>query len=86
MMAAPCQDVDIRLADLLAEAASLAAWAEVRVRGLALDSRGVASGDLFVALPGAHRDGRDFIAAAAAAGAVAVLAEAKDLATYIDLR
>ncbi len=38
------------------------------------DSRKVTAGGLFLALPGANTDGRDFAAAAAAAGAVAVLA------------
>jgi UDP-N-acetylmuramoyl-tripeptide--D-alanyl-D-alanine ligase len=37
------------------------------------DSRAVAPGDLFVALPGERVDGHDFVAAAAAAGAVAAL-------------
>ncbi len=36
------------------------------------------AGDVFVAVPGARVDGRDFIAQAVAAGAVAVLAEAWD--------
>jgi len=38
------------------------------------DSRRINSGDLFLALPGAHADGHDFAATAVAAGAVAVLA------------
>lgn len=42
------------------------------VTGLCLDSRAVAPGDLFFALPGLRRDGRDFIAQAVARGAVAV--------------
>ena len=45
------------------------------VSGLQLDSRQVRTGDLFLALPGALYDGRDFIGDAVAAGAVAVLAE-----------
>jgi UDP-N-acetylmuramoyl-L-alanyl-D-glutamate--2,6-diaminopimelate ligase len=39
------------------------------------DSRHLAHGDVFVAYPGERRDGRDFIAAAIAAGAAAVLWE-----------
>ncbi|MDA1010753.1 MAG: UDP-N-acetylmuramoyl-tripeptide--D-alanyl-D-alanine ligase, partial [Chloroflexi bacterium] len=39
-----------------------------------IDSRQATAGDLFVALPGAHADGHDFAAAAAAAGAQAILA------------
>ena len=34
-----------------------------------IDSRKVRSGDLFLALPGEHADGHDFVGAAAAAGA-----------------
>ncbi|SNS46892.1 UDP-N-acetylmuramoyl-tripeptide--D-alanyl-D-alanine ligase [Geodermatophilus pulveris] len=42
------------------------------------DSRTVAPGDLFVALPGERVDGHDFLPAAAAAGAVAALATRPD--------
>lgn len=45
------------------------------VRGIAYDSRKVAPGTLFVAIPGFHRDGHAFAAEAAAKGAVAVVAE-----------
>ncbi|WP_261562367.1 UDP-N-acetylmuramoyl-tripeptide--D-alanyl-D-alanine ligase [Frankia tisae] len=44
------------------------------VRGVAVDSRQVGVGTLFVALVGARSDGHDFAAAAVAAGAPAVLA------------
>ena len=44
-----------------------------RVRRGAVDSRGVAPGALFVALPGERTDGHRFIGAAVAAGAAAVL-------------
>jgi UDP-N-acetylmuramoyl-L-alanyl-D-glutamate--2,6-diaminopimelate ligase len=43
---------------------------------LVADSRRVQRGDVFVAFPGAHADGRDFIAQAVARGAKAVIAEA----------
>jgi len=49
----------------------------VNVERLALDSRRVAPGDVFLALPGAHADGRRFIADALARGAAAVLYEAR---------
>lgn len=54
---------------------------QLRQRGieptrLTADSRRVAPGDVFVAYPGAHVDGRDFIAQAVARGAAAVIAEA----------
>ncbi len=49
--------------------------ADIAVTGLALDSRKVAHGDLFVALPGTQADGYQFIDAAIRAGAVAVLVD-----------
>ncbi len=52
-----------------------AALAGLQVRGVAYDSRRVGPGSLFVAVPGAHVDGHDFIAAAATAGAVAAIVE-----------
>ncbi len=48
---------------------------ETQVRGVALDSRAVEPGTLFVAVPGARSDGHDFAEQAAAAGAVAVIGE-----------
>ncbi len=41
--------------------------------GVSIDSRTVASGDLFVAIAGPHFDGHDFAAAALAAGAAAAI-------------
>ncbi len=46
----------------------------VPITGLTADSRKVAPGFLFAALPGSHADGRKFIADAVASGAAAVLA------------
>ena len=45
------------------------------VSGLTEDSRDVRPGWLFVALPGAHVDGHQFVAAAAAGGALAAIVE-----------
>lgn len=45
--------------------------------GLAVDSRTLASGEVFLAYPGARRDGRDFIPSALQRGAAAVLWERK---------
>lgn len=45
------------------------------VRGLAYDSRNVAAGDLFFAVPGIHVDGHDFLRDAIAAGAVGAVVE-----------
>ncbi|MCV2491986.1 UDP-N-acetylmuramoyl-tripeptide--D-alanyl-D-alanine ligase [Geodermatophilus sp. YIM 151500] len=53
----------------------------VRVRGrVTVDSRTVAPGDLFVALPGERVDGADFLPAAAAAGAAVALTSRPDAA------
>ncbi|MEA2597968.1 MAG: UDP-N-acetylmuramoyl-L-alanyl-D-glutamate--2,6-diaminopimelate ligase [Thermomicrobiales bacterium] len=46
-----------------------------RVTGMQYDSRLIAPGDLFVAIPGGHFDGHAFISDAVARGAVAVMAE-----------
>ncbi|SDM60001.1 UDP-N-acetylmuramoyl-tripeptide--D-alanyl-D-alanine ligase [Geodermatophilus siccatus] len=48
------------------------------VTGVTVDSRAVAPGDLFVAVPGERVDGHDFLGAAAAAGAVAALTTRPD--------
>jgi UDP-N-acetylmuramoyl-L-alanyl-D-glutamate--2,6-diaminopimelate ligase len=47
----------------------------VRVTGLAVDSRSLVAGEVFLAYPGARHDGRNFIADALARGAAAVLWE-----------
>ena len=52
-------------------------WAAIKamtVTGLSADSRRIEPGHLFAALPGSRHDGRDFIDAAVAQGAIAVLA------------
>lgn len=54
--------------------------ANVLIRGLACDSRAVKPGMLFAAIPGHAQNGRDYIGAAVAQGAVAVLvADAADV-------
>ena len=65
------------LADLLFETKVLETIGDptVEIRGIAIDHRQVRPDDLFVALPGQHRDGREFIPQAVAAGAAAVLCE-----------
>jgi UDP-N-acetylmuramoyl-L-alanyl-D-glutamate--2,6-diaminopimelate ligase len=45
----------------------------IDVRGVTEDSRAVAPADLFVAVPGLHVDGHDFLPAAEAAGAAAAI-------------
>lgn len=61
------------LGDLLPEIG--APLANLPVTGLALDSRLVRAGNVFLAYPGEHVDGRLFIDQALANGAVAVIAE-----------
>jgi UDP-N-acetylmuramoyl-L-alanyl-D-glutamate--2,6-diaminopimelate ligase len=46
---------------------------DITITGLTVDSRAVKPGNLFAALPGNHVDGRNYIAQAIEAGAVAVL-------------
>lgn len=68
----------MRLADLLSEEleglAGAADFGTTDITGLTCDSRKVRPGFLFAAFPGAHADGREFIAEALGRGAVAVLA------------
>ncbi len=47
----------------------------VEVRGVAYDSRRVRRGALFVAVPGQHANGHDYVGAAASAGAAAAVVE-----------
>jgi UDP-N-acetylmuramoyl-L-alanyl-D-glutamate--2,6-diaminopimelate ligase len=56
---------------------------ETRVSGLSYDSRRVAAGDLFTALPGLHTDGHRFIEQAIRRGAGAVLHQ-EELGGYRD--
>jgi UDP-N-acetylmuramoyl-L-alanyl-D-glutamate--2,6-diaminopimelate ligase len=66
-----------RLSDLLRREVA----ADPVIEGVTADSRKVKPGWLFAALPGAAADGRDFVPAALAAGAAAVIAEAPVKAT-----
>jgi len=61
----------VRLSDLASGIAQIPT--DLEIVGLASDSRAVRAGFLFAALPGVKADGRTFIDAAVAAGAVAVL-------------
>ena len=74
------------MALLLHNAADATAWLLDRVRPagfgtLRTDSRQVRPGDAFIAWPGYATDGRQFVTAALAAGAVACLVEAEGLDT-----
>ena len=61
----------------ISDMSARAAWqalSDMEIAGITADSRQVAPGDLFVALPGHRVDGRRYIADAVARGAVAILA------------
>ena len=64
----------MRLTDMLSRAGITAPFPPVPITGLTADSRLVAPGYLFAALPGTQSDGRRFIAAAVQKGAAAILA------------
>ncbi|UUR07751.1 UDP-N-acetylmuramoyl-L-alanyl-D-glutamate--2,6-diaminopimelate ligase [Sphingomonas glaciei] len=64
----------MRLTDLVDASALDAAAADVEVTGFAIDHRKVAPGTVFGAFRGSARNGEDYIDAAIAAGAVAVIA------------
>ena len=66
----------MRLSELLQAVgeAPIGAGDDVEVAGIAIDSRRVRPGDLFVALAGAHTDGRRHVAEAVARGARGVIA------------
>jgi UDP-N-acetylmuramoyl-tripeptide--D-alanyl-D-alanine ligase len=68
--------IEMRLAEVAAVTGGRLhrATGEERVASVEFDSRAVAPGALFLALPGERADGHDFAAAAVAAGASAVLA------------
>ena len=66
----------MRLGDLLAGYADPGALADLRVRGLSLDSRTIKAGDLHVALRGGREHGIAHAASALEHGAAAVIAEA----------
>ena len=61
--------------EIAAVAGGTASGPDATVTGVAIDSRAVAPGDLFVALPGERTHGAKFAATALAAGAAAVLLE-----------
>ncbi len=65
----------MKLRELLSEDEAGARFADVEIKGIAADSRKVAAGFLFAAIPGAKADGLSFIDKAVAAGAAAIIAE-----------
>ena len=69
--------LEIKLSDLLQDIAHVDAEHDCLITGIAIDSRVVKRGDLFLAYGGAVSDGRDFIVEAIHKGAIAVLCEWK---------
>jgi len=65
--------MDLTLKAAAAAAQGEAFGADVRLRGLGLDSRRVRAGELFVALAGDHVDGHDYVEEAGRQGAAAAL-------------
>ena len=63
------------LGALLAGLATVESRDERDIHGLSLDSRRVSANDLFIAVPGEERDGRDYIPQAVQNGAVALACE-----------
>ncbi len=60
---------------LAAGSGSAAAGGAVQVAGIEFDSRQARAGSVFVAVPGEHSDGHDFVSSAVALGAAAVVVE-----------
>ena len=77
--------MNARLSDLLAGIATIDPARDVIVNGLALDSRQIKSGDVFVALQGATSHGITFAPSALASGASMVLTEAPPPAVFKNL-
>ena len=65
----------LRLSDIARSLELASHCGDVTVTGLAIDSRLVEPGDLFVAIAGQRVDGHDYISSAIARGAVAVVSE-----------
>ena len=69
----------MKLRDLFSDDARMdSRAAALEIRGIAMDSRAVKSGDLFFALSGSKTDGARFFDAAIARGAVAVASDHPD--------
>lgn len=77
--AIPIKDILTRTGGRVADTAAAGSPTEMGtdmngvISALRIDSRNCGPGSLFIALPGAHADGHDFVAAAAVAGASAAL-------------
>jgi len=77
----------IKLSSLLAGIKEVPAADDAGVSGLAIDSRNISAGYLFIALPGTRQHGNDYIEAAVRQGAVAVVYDAdSNLPEHINAR
>jgi len=85
MMAGSLQNMDCRLAALLQGLLPVPEPADRAIRGLAIDSRRIRPGDLFLACRGRTVDGAEYIDEAIARGAVAVVWEPQPGAAAIPL-
>jgi UDP-N-acetylmuramoyl-L-alanyl-D-glutamate--2,6-diaminopimelate ligase len=85
-MMAEARDLSgMRLAELLPGEATLPAGGEVSIRGLALDSRGVGPGYLFLACKGHDHHGLQHLADARARGAVALFYDPEGASSHMPL-
>lgn len=75
-MAAPATQVSLQSLVAATEGATLVRGnPAARIGGVTQDTRRLQPGDLFVAIPGLQRDGREFVAQAIGGGAAAIAAE-----------
>ena len=85
-MMAEARDLSgMRLTDILQGEARLPSGGDVSIRGLALDSRGVGPGYLFLACQGGQHHGLEYLAEARKRGAVAVVYDPDGAAPYMPL-
>jgi UDP-N-acetylmuramoyl-L-alanyl-D-glutamate--2,6-diaminopimelate ligase len=75
------QSPEVTVAELLGDFIDINNCSSASITGLALDSRLVVAGDLFIAVKGTQTDGAQYIAQAVDNGAVAVLIEQTAVAT-----
>ncbi len=80
MMVAQNRAGGVSLGELLRDLADPGRFASVEVAGIALDSRQVVEGGLFLALAGHSQHGFEFVEGAIARGAAAILTESVDAA------
>lgn len=74
MLACPTRDVPVSLRKLFPNA-EFFGGDDIAVRSCSSDSRSIAPGELFVAIPGTVYDGHEFISEAVAQGCAAILAQ-----------